>query len=195
MPQVPTFCMFGTSAPMIMPSGIIASVPRASTHDDGQPAARAAGHEVVEEQEARDEDDQELRHDAEAVQEQVAGEVAAQAMRHRLVAQQRPVLALHRERVGRPDDDAEGDQAAEDARQGDRRDEQVGALDAVVAADHQVPQHRQRREEVEPLVLRAAQALHELRPAALEAEPDRVARRVHRIASTTGRSCACTRSM
>ncbi len=43
MPQVPTFCMFGTSAPMIMPSGIIASVPRASTQTTvSQPLAPPA---------------------------------------------------------------------------------------------------------------------------------------------------------
>jgi hypothetical protein len=31
MPQVPTFWVFGTSAPMMIPSGMIASVPRTRT--------------------------------------------------------------------------------------------------------------------------------------------------------------------
>ena len=38
------------------------------------------------------------------------GEVALQAVRNGLVPQQRAVLLLHRERVGRPDDDPERDE-------------------------------------------------------------------------------------
>ena len=62
IPQEPTFCTFGTSAPMIIPSGSVASGPRASTQDDRQPAARATGHHAVEEQEARHQDHEQLRH-------------------------------------------------------------------------------------------------------------------------------------
>ena len=43
MPQVPTFCVLGTSDPMIIPSGIVASTPSASTHATvSQPAAPSA---------------------------------------------------------------------------------------------------------------------------------------------------------
>ena len=53
IPQVPTFCVLGTSEPMIIPIGSVASSPSDEHPRDGQPARRAAGHEVVEEQEAR----------------------------------------------------------------------------------------------------------------------------------------------
>ena len=84
MPQVPTFCMLGHERADVHAQRHHRKRPEGQHPDHGQPAARAAGHEVVEEQEARDEDHQQLRHDAEAVEEEMAGEVAAQAVRDRL---------------------------------------------------------------------------------------------------------------
>ena len=74
---------------------------------------------------------------------QLAGEVAGQTVRHGLVPQQGAVLLLHREGVRRTDDHAEGDERAEDARQGHGREQQVGPLHLGVAAQEQVAEHQE----------------------------------------------------
>jgi len=70
-------------------------------------------------------------------------------------AQQRAVLALHRQRVCGSDHDAERQQGAEDARQGEHRQQEVGALDLGVAVEPRVGQRRDAHEQVEALVLGA----------------------------------------
>ncbi len=181
IPQVPTFCVLGTRAPMTMPIGIVASSPSTSTHatvnhPDGSAMrlskSRKLGTRIT----------TICGKQRQRLEEQLPGEVAAQAVRHRLVPQQGAVLLLHRQRVGRADDHPEGDEGAEDAGQRHRGQQQVGALDLGVAPQEQVAHGDRRREEVEALVLGAADALRELGPAALGAEPDRVPRGVHRRA-------------
>ena len=61
IPHVPTFWVLGTRAPMTMPIGIVASSPSRITQATvSQPDG--LGHQVVEEQEARHQDHDQLRH-------------------------------------------------------------------------------------------------------------------------------------
>ena len=159
---------------MRMPSGIVASTPRTSTHTIVEIPAAPRSHHPIEQEEARDQDHQHHRDQAERVEEQLTRHVADHAVGSRLRTQQGAVLPCHSERVGGTRYQPERDQRAEDAGQRDLRQKQVGALDLGVAPKEQVAERCDRHEEVRELVLRATKALYELRPAALEADSDRV---------------------
>jgi hypothetical protein len=199
IPQVPTFCAPGTSAPdhhADRQGGEQAE----QQHPHHREPARALGHQVLEQQEARHQDDHHLRQQVQGLEDQLTGEVAGQPVRHRLVPQQRAVLLLHGEGVGRTHHHAEGDERPEDARQRHRRVQQVGTVDLGVAAQEQVSDREKRSEQVEPLVLAAADALDELDPPAAQAEAHGVLG-LHRVTSVNDRaaasawpaSCCCTR--
>src|SRR5699024_1216607 len=77
------------------------------------------------------------------------------------------------------EDEGEGDHAAEDAGHRELWEQQLGALDLGVSVEPEVDDDGAGHDEVEGLVLDAAQGEEELGPAPAEPEPDGVECAVH----------------